>query len=585
MTAYSPFRLDLFDANGDALGDGPIYTATTLNTKARLDGIGTAEFSIPAGDERSLLLTAGAQIDIYDEQDGFLGRYFFAGSNLDERAGTALLRVTCHDALIELTRRTVGFRRRYTNTDVGAVVNDLMTVVPDWIIEAELSLGNITVAFEGESVLAALTEVLTRFGLHYRLKLHSRRILQIGSFGEASGYKLLNLPGVIQPLFTDPYTAAVEGIGRVVDPEGVYNRIIGLGAGQGAGEITMAGATAGLYPLQSASNADGSLYYFVEDEDSVALYDRRDHVLKVEEHTPPSNSEMVQALTADAVKVTAEAFLLNHRDPRTQYTMTLQHLGMGLAVGDTARLSYRAARDGVVYLDVDEDLYVMEIQRQRSASGDSSVALVVSTVLERRTSDTDAIVSTMRAVQIMRTHVQPTVFLFQNRVSDVIEADNPDSEGLAKSKYAKTWLDVNNMMTGILQVRLNFRTRPLHTLDLYDGTLNTAYFEVRTGRHYPGGLRLFINGVERTSAYGGPWNPGGSDAAVDVTLDITADITGASGGLYQRHEIELRAAYEIGDNTLPSYTPVASASTVSNGWVDMELTVLGTAQALIAETI
>jgi len=584
MSGYSPFRLDLFDAAGNSIGPGPIYTVTTLSTKQRLDAIGTMELALPAGDERGLLLNAGTQLDAWDEQDGYLGRFWFAGSTLDEKSGLASLRVTCHDALVELTRRTVGYRRRYIDVDVGMIVNELVHLVPDWTLEAELTLGNITVTFEGETVLAALTEVLTRFGLHYRLKMGALRTLQIGPFGAGSGFRLTNLAGQVQPLLSDPGVAIVEGITRSIDPEAVYNRIIALGAGQGAAEITMQGATAGIYPLRSDTNVDGSLRYYVEDEDSIALYGLRELPLKIEEHTPPTNSEAVQALTADSVKVTAEAFLLTHLAPRTQYSLTAQRLG-ALPVGDKVRLSYRAARDGVVYLDADEDLYMMEIQRQRSAGGDRSANMVVSTVSERRTTDTDALVATMRAVQVMRTHVQPVVFLFQNRVSDVVEADSPDTEGLSKSKYAKTWLDVNNMMTGILQVRLNFRTRPLHTLDLYDGALGTAYFEVRTGRHYPGGLRLFINGVERTSTYGGPWNSGGSDAPVDVTLDITADITGASGGLYQRHEIELRATYEIGDNTLPSFTPVASASTVSNGWVDMELTVLGTAQALIAEEL
>ncbi|HRF98191.1 MAG TPA: hypothetical protein PLZ51_23450, partial [Aggregatilineales bacterium] len=66
-------------------------------------------------------------------------------------------------------------------------------------------------------------------------------------------------------------------------------------------------------------------------------------------------------------------------------------------------------------------------------------------------------------------------------------------------------------------------------------------FGVLIGDNYPRGLRLYINGVDVTNQYGGPWNPAPTNAPVNVTLDITADVL--QGGLYRTHDIVFRADY------------------------------------------
>lgn len=87
-------------------------------------------------------------------------------------------------------------------------------------------------------------------------------------------------------------------------------------------------------------------------------------------------------------------------------------------------------------------------------------------------------------------------------------------------------------------------TIPNHTHTIPNHTHPQAY-GISDDSVRPNTVRVWVDGIDRTSALGGPWGVGGG--AIDETLDITAYIVNAAGGLRQRHTVEIKCASGQGE--------------------------------------
>lgn len=87
------------------------------------------------------------------------------------------------------------------------------------------------------------------------------------------------------------------------------------------------------------------------------------------------------------------------------------------------------------------------------------------------------------------------------------------------------------------------------TVPSHDHTVNIAAhahaieYGIEDDTERPNTVSLWIDGIDRTAALGGPWGVGG--VAVNTVLDITSFLINA--GLRQRHELELRCASGQGE--------------------------------------
>lgn len=405
----SPFRIDILDSSGNRLGGGPLTTVVSLNDTRSLDKIGTASFVLPAGDERTALITAGSQFDIYDEVDGYLGRFLFKDRALTEDDGQAMMTVNCYDRLKELSRAaTVGFRRTYTDTDVATVIEDLLTLVSGWTADVEASIGNTTVSYEGESPLISIDELRDRWGRHYRLQAPAT--LEFGTFGEVAPVRLVQLDGQVQYAIAQrKEIALVDSLQLVEESDEIFNSIIPLGFGQGVSQLTIEQATLGTYTVQSALNQDGSSYFYIQDAASVAAYGVRWRVLTLPQIRPITNSPANVINAANALKLAAEAYMTKHLNPRVEYGVSVRALRREVKVGDVIRLVYRGVVEGYKYIDVDENFYIMDVSRSRTASGDRAATLNIASVDDRRTSDTDVMLEVVHDLRSLKVHVPATL--------------------------------------------------------------------------------------------------------------------------------------------------------------------------------
>lgn len=602
----SPFSIFVLDSSGVRVGSGPLNDVTLLEDTRQLDRIGTVTFEIPATAPRVPLIGAGSQFDIYDEVDGYLGRFFFKSDSLSEATGLGKLRVTAYDALVELRREIVGFRRQYEFTPVDQVVHDLVTLVTSWTTNIDPAIGNTSVIYEGESVFSAVDELRDRWGQHYRLTYNpaitSTRILDFGAFGEDSDVRFTNLDGQIEAYFAGrAYIAIVKTIRRERDGDEIFNRIVPRGAGTGVAQVTIDDALLGDYPVLTAANKDGSTYAYIQDNDSVADYGVRVRVVTFPTIAPIANSDLAIQYAKEATKLAGEAYLRQHLNPRVEYSVTVVGLRKEIKVGDTVRLQYRGAGADGVYIDVDEDFYVMDMTRRRDAAGTRVADLNIASVNQRRTSDQDVMVDVVRDLKSLKLHIQPLTFWSENTYLDTLQSDT-DVDNIKDAEFK---LEVDNSVTDVIKVRIRFKSKPLYTLSrnsvplnyptsfysgadphqhfLAEGPLNES-FGVTPGTLYPTDISLEINGVDVSNDLGGPWATGGLNKAIDVTLDITNYIRNATNGLRQDHQLVFSCGQRSGDvSTSNSSDQPITDGNASQGFIELNIRMLGFCQ-LIAPT-
>src|SRR5690606_9935958 len=149
-------------------------------------------------------------------------------------------------------------------------------------------------------------------------------ILEFGPFGELSDIVLEDAKGQVQySAQLNDKIAYIVNAEIVEESDDIFNRIIPLGAGQGVSQLTIEQATLGTYPKLTGTNPDGSNYYYIEDIDSILAYGVKERILSFPNINPLTNSEINVINAANALKLTAEAYLQKHLVPRKEYALEI----------------------------------------------------------------------------------------------------------------------------------------------------------------------------------------------------------------------------------------------------------------------
>jgi hypothetical protein len=556
----SLFRVDVLDAGGNKVGTGPLTSVISVSRTRSMDKIGTVQFDLPATDPATAMVGAGRQYRIYHADYGLLGTYFHAGQSTGA-GGT--LKVKAYDALIELARKNCYFRRTFDNVAVETVIGTLVGLATGWTSGAvETGIGNATASIEGESVMEAITELGNAWGRHWRLGTAARS-LDFGSFGTASGIRLIKADSLPPEIEGNTSAALVTDLSVSVESEAVVNRLIPLGAGAGTTQLTLEYVTVydESYPVQTGHNADGSHFYYIEDTTSQTAYGLVERPFVRNEIRPLSNSLANLQNAANALYQAALATLLKLRNPVTQYTVSVTNLNPASVLpGDTVRLFWRGivTRDGVAYkwLDVNADLYVLDIAENWGADGSQKVTLTVATSADRRAQDEDIIAGLVRQASVTRTHVQTN--LSKDRVG-------PYLIGIDSTHTAVFSFGIGNETLALNYAFLRFKTRHLrtnvkssssesahthsvtisnhthsvtipshdHNVEIEDHFHGIPIYENHTGRFYPvqydpSDDKLYAVGIAMDQTFESMEWEGGQTATSDSGGGTTA--TSSSGG-------------------------------------------------------
>ncbi len=390
---------DVYDANGNRLGDGPIVTVRSASINRILDSIGDFSVEIAGADGRALqLLKPERRIIVYVEDNG-RPREMLRGivRNLvwNEAEGGKTFTVSGPDILNELARANLFYDAEYNNLPASSILNSAFTHTPEWeVICNDNSLT--TLGFNGASVFTVVREVAKSTGLHFRLE-EGRRVL-FDEMGDDSGLKIYQSTGH-GSLYENPDIALIsrleyrinsENIANVVSPSGADYLSMGLIYGQPQNS----------YAIQQMVNEFGAIYYLA-DAQSIYEYGQIEAVLSYPNIKAASLLIDDQIAGANALYRASSAWLARNNQPQNFYGCTLKNIRSTIRPGQKCFLQYKGdawqGESQTWPVDVLGDFWVIRVAEQVNQGG-LSMNLELSEIDQVEQNDNEFIASFMEEV-------------------------------------------------------------------------------------------------------------------------------------------------------------------------------------------
>jgi hypothetical protein len=561
---------DILSNVGAKLGSS--MTLVSASATRTLDGAGSFTMTFPPASEALFdLVQLERQVRIYVEQDEQV-RYFGGGiirdMTVDESSGGARATLSGPDFLDALSRKSVLLRRAYTFQTIADIASDLITLVPPWSISVS-SLLTQTVRLDGVSVLKALISIAEKGGLHIR-EGETPETLEMGVFGEDSGIVAVKPDTLSVELNSRDDILIIEKISQKSSSRDVINWIIPLGAGEGDAAVTLE-ACINVTP-EHMTGPDGTLLYFIKDDESIELYGQNEKVVTFKDIVPTSNSGTIRAYTAEQLYAAAAAWLDRNAQPLVTYSLSVKKVRTALRPGDKIRVSYQGLIETDsghhTYLDVNDLFWVMKTTEQASDSG-LSMQLEIATVDRQDRDAVQTMVDGLEAIDVRsyapQTHV---VWVTKDRTDPIWGSATP---GDNNERIASFYLDIDDGVVDVREVKLHFISEPGYTMagvttsTTWDGDLFAFYAR---SPNYPATIHLFVNGVDKSTTYGGPW--GTVSTAADVEIDITDLIRNDPLGMYQNHTFQFSCANASGERSYAPHT-TSSGNGQSGGMIRCEI--------------
>lgn len=591
--------LDVYDAAGNRLGDGPVITLQNVSVSRVLDGCGTISFSCPATDERIIdLLTVRRRVRIYmnDAVNGVreLCRGVVLSRSFNEGASGATYTFTCADNLVILKDYNTLLARSYSQQSIQTVVNALIALAPGWTLTVESGVASnvIDARFDGASVLKALQTVTKNNGVHLRVGVGD--LVEIGAFGALSSLAVMGVEFASSEVYANPNVAIVESIDAGESAEEIVNWIIPLGAGEDEAALRLKRSTRTTpYTVENATGPDGRKYFYIRDSNSILNYGQVQRVITFKDIAPISNSRTDRINAANALYDAAAAWLQRASIPKKNYRVTLRNVKQTLRPGDKINVRYfgRVTRAGrtVDYVNINGDFWIVKVEESFNLEG-HSVTLDISNVDLVPEDAASMIVNTIEEVELRNlkplTSAHARTYIY--------------NEAIAPGFPVVVPVEITDATLELVRLRIKVKTRPfritaqaaeasgdhrhliairsstpfgtgarryydfidenatlpvtmiLEESDILGQTPGNLYTYGSSGIHShpleygisddtqtPINITVRVNGVNRTSDLGGPFMPAGGNA--DFTLNI-GKMTGylEDSNFYQEHLIEFR---------------------------------------------
>lgn len=571
---------------------GTVTDLINVSIVKMVDGVGNFNLTFSGTDKDAMaLLVADNRVRIYAQQSSglrLIGGGIINSVKIQETGGSTSLVASGPDFLQDLVVKSVLLNRAYNNLPVSDIADDLITLVPGWTAVTEEGLGNQTARFDGASVFKSILRLAEELGAH--LRSWQDNIVEVGFFGQDTGLRVINLKGVPTETEDNKDILILDSISQENSSDQVIDWVMPIGAGTGSTALTLKKSTrTSPYPIQSMVGPDGATLYYISSAGSPSSAKQR--VITFKQIGPIANSDSAKILAANALYDAAVAWLNQNNQQQITYDISCKNAEQVPNPGDKIRLTYKGKvrdRHGRLFsrIDVDDYFWVMRVEEKFTAAG-SSVSMTITNIDKVKRDVTDVVVGALESIQAAQVSVQTFPFGFQDSSERVIQGAASPSD--AQYKPALFSLLIPNIFTDVISVQLRVLTRPLYSMtdvgaiivpSVPYATANDYTYAVYPAPNYPSDITLTIDGVDVTSALGGPWNPGGGNSPVDVNLDITQYIINAPGGLYQNHQLIFAAGYKTGETRVSTAHPSRIANS-SNGIVEAKILFLGTARAVI----
>ncbi len=522
------------DIAGTRQGDGPVLSVSAFSLKSKLDGLSTVSITVSATEERAIdQLTVRRIVTVYldpltDEAITFAyGPFLILKRQVKDGPGGASLVLTCTDKAALLRERTTLFGRKYKSSTLTAAVADLQTLVTDLSITLSVEAGYgskaISMRFDAATVWEALVALANVHGLHIKI---TGSTVTIGAFGTVvTDNMFMNVDNMNNSDLvsrTSPPFLIIDSISKEDNVEEMCNWILPIGAGSNQQALKLRASTRVTpYTIQNATGPNGKLYYYLSDPTSIAAYGEIRKVVQWPDIVPASNTATDKIEAANQLYDAAVGYLQRMKDPQSQYTLSVRTpRGGGFSIpniGFKYRTVYRGnvvdkAGVNVDYIDVDTNFWVLGVTTRINLEGYS---------LDVDISTSDIVPETSAG-----------------KIVSSISQNNMRGRTVSVVPNVRSWYwerDFSSALTAVSFIEITDAT-----VDIERVTVRIRYSALRQGlttgvtdsATTPTGMRITINGTDRTVALGGPWTGTGN-----ALLDITNYIVNDPGGLYQVHTI------------------------------------------------
>lgn len=400
--------VDVTDATGARLGVGPVRAATSATVQRRLDGIGSWQLGLPAGNARAVdLLTVGRYVAIYADIRGVvrrLGGGQIVDHNTQVSASGELIQVTGPDDLRDLKRASCLIGRRYDDQAISVIVDDLAGLA-GWTASTETGLGSTTITAEGVSALKALQDLAEQQGLHLRLGDESQ-VIEFGAFGDDIGLRLVQRESLGYDAYANTGIAFIQSIKRGISRSDLLNWLLPLGNKDGDPRVTLEYSTrTAPYTIQSMTGPSGSTLYYLTDAASIATYGAHQDVKAYSSIEAASSDPADLENAANALYDAAAADLVAASVYQDSFSLSLVGVTQTIRPGDQVRVVYHGeveSTDGgsVTFLSIDDLFWVIDVSETIGSEG-HTVEINVSNVDRRAATAAQTVAKTVAKVSAL----------------------------------------------------------------------------------------------------------------------------------------------------------------------------------------
>jgi len=467
----SAFRIDVYSATGAKLNwfwqiSPPVITK-------RASRIGEMRFDVPQIVALDKGVGRGKIYKLYSAADGYLGEFHHSTDALD--ASGDILTVTCHDQLVQLTRKTVGFGWKFNGETMPSAMGRIASRLGGgWSVSTDHASGdfyNLAYESSGESFFNLL-EVMRRTQAGW-FSLSGDKQIKYGRWLDS------RLTGAIAArLRTFANSAAWSPGGDAMitelsvseDSATIVNRVIAVGRGLGAAQFNLSYSDmSSPYTIQSRKNWDGAnsngtnsagaytSEYYIEDSASIAEYGLHEATVNFDV-TPAGTSRADMLNAGNALYTIAAAYLSRSRKHLTNYALSCVGLPKTVSPGDVIEVDYS---DVATVRDADGNeirksklrlnrvrLFVSEIAHEFDAVGGVRISrLVVSNTGELLADANETVTELIRDAKRFKLVPQPSLTRF---------TEGGENANVSPSLKYEMKLRFTVAVAEINQCRLNF---------------------------------------------------------------------------------------------------------------------------------
>lgn len=408
------FEVEVSDASGTVLGDGPISSILSLTVDERISQNGDFSFTIPANEQKAGLIEARRRVAFYvyepvsDAVEGYSRRLFAEGivkSTVRSVGvdGIGLITISGSGMAQELADDSIMLDLSEGGAGTLTGPSQILALFPGWRLDPEGLAQTETRfygKFAGESGLEALVTIAEKLGESFTF-LPGRRVRWNGSRIRRSGIRAL--AGASEREGAEPLTIRLRSLQETASADEVLTRLVPYGSGDGEARLTLAAATwmspAG-WRIDQARNE-------IINEGLEARIGKIRRTMGFSDIAPVENTDADLRAAANQLAASAFAYMKQRQSAQRQFSLEVAGLRDGtLALGESIRIDYDAVSEDRSVFAVHEDLAVIGWTREVTAPGVFTPRLEVSTVAEWIANDAQILARTIRRQTAAQAHPQ-----------------------------------------------------------------------------------------------------------------------------------------------------------------------------------